>query len=175
MFFGFFLAEPSARRRPPHHRAPSFIDPRISLCNVHAKREMTASSSPPSADCVASAFARDGVVIVPGVLKGAALESFRQQVSCELTEPCIPPESGTPKGVSLSAPKTWPRGSARRVIEVVPPGVGRDVHSLTPTPRTQFSRSVTRRCLQTSSQPKGRLARCVMTGRRTRALVEREV
>ena len=77
----------------------------------------------PSSD-VASTFARDGVLVIDGVLDGAALESFRAQLSRELTQPCIPPESGTPRGVSLSAPHTWPDGSARRVIEVVPPGVG---------------------------------------------------
>jgi hypothetical protein len=44
---------------------------------------------PPAFD--AAAFARDGVVVIAGVLTGAALESFRDQVSKELTEPCIPP------------------------------------------------------------------------------------
>ena len=67
------------------------------------------------------AFRRDGIVVLDGVLAGSALESFREQVSRELTKPCIPPESGTPEGVRLSSPETWPRGSQRRVIEVVPP------------------------------------------------------
>jgi len=69
-------------------------------------------------------FRRDGIVVLDGVLTGAALESFREQVSRELTTPCIPPESGTPEGVRLSDATTWPSGSQRRVIEVVPPGVG---------------------------------------------------
>ena len=82
------------------------------------------------AESLREAFHRDGIVILDGVLQGTALESFREQVSRELTSPCIPPESGTPTGVSLSEPRTWPRKSARRVIEVVPPGVGEHWSSL---------------------------------------------
>ena len=82
------------------------------------------------AESLREAFHRDGIVILDGVLEGTALESFREQVSRELTSPCIPPESGTPTGVALSEPRTWPRKSARRVIEVVPPGVGEHWSSL---------------------------------------------
>ena len=40
------------------------------------------------------------------------------------------PPRAHPTGVSLSEPRTWPRKSARRVIEVVPPGVGEHWSSL---------------------------------------------
>lgn len=82
-------------------------------------------------DDVSETFRRDGILVVEGVLEGAALESFRAQVSRELTRPCIPPESGTPTGVSLEQSHSWPRGSARRVIEVVPPGIGPHWDALT--------------------------------------------
>jgi|AntAceMinimDraft_12_1070368.scaffolds.fasta_scaffold32938_1 hypothetical protein len=68
-----------------------------------------------SAATLSSSFARDGLVVIEGVLRGAALDSFRAQVSAELTAPCIPPESGTPRGVALSAPSTWPKGGGGRV------------------------------------------------------------
>ena len=82
---------------------------------------------------------RDGIVVLDGVLAGSALESFREQVSRELTKPCIPPESGTPEGVRLSSPETWPRGSQRRVIEVVPPGVGEHWGALAASPKLRHA------------------------------------
>ena len=84
-------------------------------------------------------FRRDGIVVLDGVLAGSALESFREQVSRELTKPCIPPESGTPEGVRLSSPETWPRGSQRRVIEVVPPGVGEHWGALAASPKLRHA------------------------------------
>ena len=87
------------------------------------------------ASALRETFRRDGIVVLDGVLSGSALESFREQVSRELTKPCIPPESGTPEGVRLSSPETWPRGSQRRVIEVVPPGVGEHWGALAESPK----------------------------------------
>lgn len=69
-------------------------------------------------------FRRDGIAVLDGVLTGDALRGFQEQVATELTDPCIPPESGTPCGVKISTAASWPQGSQRRVIEVVPPGVG---------------------------------------------------
>ena len=68
------------------------------------------------------------------MLRGSALASFQDQVSRELSRPAIPPESGTPTGVALSDPSTWPKGNARRVIEVVPPGVGEHWRALATAP-----------------------------------------
>ena len=87
------------------------------------------------ASALRETFRRDGIVVLDGVLSGSALESFHEQVSRELTKPCIPPESGTPEGVRLSSPETWPRGSQRRVIEVVPPGVGEHWGALAESPK----------------------------------------
>ena len=91
------------------------------------------------ASALRETFRRDGIVVLDGVLSGSALESFREQVSRELTKPCIPPESGTPEGVRLSSPETWPRGSQRRVIEVVPPGVGEHWGALAASPKLRHA------------------------------------
>ena len=84
------------------------------------------------AETLRETFRRDGIVFLDGVLRGSALASFQDQVSRELSRPAIPPESGTPTGVALSDPSTWPKGNARRVIEVVPPGVGEHWRALVP-------------------------------------------
>ena len=86
------------------------------------------------AETLRETFRRDGIVFLDGVLRGSALASFQDQVSRELSRPAIPPESGTPTGVALSDPSTWPKGNARRVIEVVPPGVGEHWRALATAP-----------------------------------------
>lgn len=69
-----------------------------------------------------SALHRDGIVYLRRILAGPTLQKFRDQISRELAQLRFLSQSGTPHGVSLAQPSSWPRGSARRVIEVIPAG-----------------------------------------------------
>jgi len=64
--------------------------------------------------------------VVRGALPPDVVRAFVAQVEAELAAPCIIPrgEARPPRPVALSDASTWPGGSARRVVECVPPGAG---------------------------------------------------
>ena len=65
-----------------------------------------------------------GFALLPGALSAAAVAGFVSQLSASL-----------PRGLSLTDASTWPRGGARRVIEVAPLGAGEHWRALTASPR----------------------------------------
>jgi hypothetical protein len=70
-------------------------------------------------------FHRDGILYLKDILDVTTIERFREEIGQTLANPTISPESGISLSVSLSEPSSWPQGTSRRVIEVVPSGVGR--------------------------------------------------
>ena len=76
-------------------------------------------------------FIEDGLVVVDDAIPRDVVDDIVSQLQRELADPVVRPESGSSArassgdGVDLEDPGTWPRGNARRVIEVVPPGEGR--------------------------------------------------
>jgi len=76
-------------------------------------------------------FIEDGLVVVRDAIPRDVVDDIVSQLQRELADPVVRPESGSSArassegGVDLDDPGTWPRGNARRVIEVVPPGEGR--------------------------------------------------
>ena len=80
---------------------------------------------------VRETFRRDGIVTLNGVLATRAIESFRSQVVYELKAPKACAESQSTRQVDLADSTTWPQGSARRILEVVPSGSGEHWAALT--------------------------------------------
>ena len=84
---------------------------------------------------VRETFRRDGIVTLNGVLATRAIESFRSQVVYELKAPKACAESQSTRQVDLADSTTWPQGSARRILEVVPSGSGEHWAALTSSPK----------------------------------------
>ena len=80
-------------------------------------------------------FRRDGVVMLDNVIEQNALKTFRMQVAAELDAPSLCAESGVASPVHLSEPGSWPQGSARRVVEVVPAASGNHWQTLVAAPK----------------------------------------
>jgi len=78
-----------------------------------------ASSLPP----LSAAFAADGFAYVRDAVDGATLAALVAQVEAELAAPSCASDSGAiAQPVYLHEPSSWPTTSARRVLEVTPPG-----------------------------------------------------
>jgi glycosyltransferase involved in cell wall biosynthesis/ectoine hydroxylase-related dioxygenase (phytanoyl-CoA dioxygenase family) len=73
-------------------------------------------------------FIADGIVLIPDAVSASVVDGIRAQLRRELADPCVTAESGRERNAStplaLDDPSTWPRGNARRVIEVVAPSDG---------------------------------------------------
>jgi hypothetical protein len=74
---------------------------------------------PPLGCGVRQEMQRRGWVQLRGALEPSVVKALCDELSEELLDPSVPPESGTPR-VTLSDAATWPAGGARRVIEAVP-------------------------------------------------------
>ena len=72
------------------------------------------------------AFISDGIVIVPDAIARDVVDDVVRQIKRELRDPVVSGESGFPRGVDCDDPASWPSGSARRVVEIVPPSDGAD-------------------------------------------------
>ena len=70
-----------------------------------------------------ASFAQDGFVYVRRCVDEATLDALLSQCAAELERPSVAAESGG-ESLLLHQPDTWPRGDARRVLEVTPPGEG---------------------------------------------------
>ena len=92
-----------------------FLTRHFVLLSTHAR----ARPISPRAMSLRDEFIRHGVVVIPGAVPGYVVERCVAQLARDLEHPVVQPESGTPRGASLSDPSTWPSGTARRVIEVV--------------------------------------------------------
>lgn len=92
-----------------------FLTRHFVLLSTHAR----ARPISPRAMSLRDEFIRHGVVVIPGAVPGDVVERCVAQLARDLEHPVVQPESGTPRGASLSDPSTWPSGTARRVIEVV--------------------------------------------------------
>lgn len=72
------------------------------------------------------AFLRDGIVVLDAAVARDVVDALAAHVGRELAAPCVRPESGTPATMRVDDPSTWPKGTARRVVEVVAPAEGAD-------------------------------------------------
>ena len=73
-----------------------------------------------------AAFLEHGIVIIENAVEQAVVRTIVEQIKRELADPVVAGESGLARGVSCDDPSTWPTGSARRVVEVVPTSDGAD-------------------------------------------------
>ena len=86
-------------------------------------------------DSILSDFRRDGVVILENAISSDTIEAFQMQVASEVNAPLPSSESGAANRVNLSDLNTWPQGSARRVVEVVPAAIGSHWEALVASPK----------------------------------------
>ena len=86
-------------------------------------------------DCILSDFRRDGVVILENAISSDTIEAFQMQVAAEVNAPLPSSERGAANRVNLSDPNTWPQGSARRVVEIVPAAIGSHWEALVASPK----------------------------------------
>lgn len=88
-------------------------------------------------DDVRETFRRDGVVTLNGVLRTIAVESFREKIGVDLKASESWCEGPSTRHVDLTQSATWPKGSTRRVFEVVPSGCDKHEHwvALTSSPK----------------------------------------
>ena len=86
-------------------------------------------------DCILSDFRRDGVVILENAISSDTIEAFQMQVAAEVNAPLPSSERGAANRVNLSDPNTWPQGSARRVVEIVPAAIGSHWGALVTSPK----------------------------------------
>uniref|UniRef100_A0A7S1TN59 Phytanoyl-CoA dioxygenase n=1 Tax=Phaeomonas parva TaxID=124430 RepID=A0A7S1TN59_9STRA len=85
-----------------------------------------AAGAPPVAKApagLAAGFARDGWVVLPGVVPPALLRGFVAQIEAELVAGGGEGERSV-GAVSLEDAASWPRKNARRVVECAPAGEG---------------------------------------------------
>ena len=78
----------------------------------------------------------DGWCVLEKCLDRATVASFVEQAQAELAAPTVAGESGHDNAaIAIADIATWPSGTARRVVEVNPPGIGDHWAALEISPR----------------------------------------
>ena len=77
------------------------------------------SEPEPEPAALRAAMLNRGHVQLHKALSAAVVEALCAELTAELSNPSVPPESGTPQ-VDLVDESSWPSGGSRRVIEAVP-------------------------------------------------------